>query len=79
MMSQVPAAVTFGTSGNLAMFWGFVRVMLIYVGPFLFIWIALELVGWVTHIVRGTYGVDNDKDDRIRRADYERERRDRID
>lgn len=65
------------TGDNLAMFWGFVRWFLILVAPLLFIWIAVQLVGWIVTIVRGAYGVDEDEDDRIRRTEREqRERRD---
>lgn len=65
------------TADNLAMFWGFVRWFLILVAPLLFIWIAVQLVGWIVRIVRGAYGVDEDEDDRIRRTEREqRERRD---
>lgn len=64
------------TASNLTMFWGFVKWFLIIVAPLLFIWIALQLVDWIIHIVRGTYNVDDDQDDRIRRTEQERERRD---
>lgn len=74
----MPAPKTFMTPSNMAMFWGFVRWFLILVAPLLFIWIAINMVGWIVKIVRGAYSADDvEKDDRIRETEQNREKSER--
>lgn len=54
MISMVPPYQTFLDGENMGIFWEYVKWILFLVAPIVMIWVAIELVGRFTKVVKGT-------------------------
>lgn len=65
----LPPFVTILDGGNMNLFWGYVKWFLFLVAPLVMIWVAVELVGRFTRVVKTS--VEDEDEDYRRRSRYD--------
>lgn len=51
---------------NMGQFWEYLKFFMFFIAPVVMIWVAIQLVGWVVRMIRGTV---TEEDTRRRRYD----------
>lgn len=67
---DLPPFVTILDGKAMDQFWGYIKWFLFLVAPVVMIWVAIELVGWLAGVIRGTVE-DDDKPRRRHEEDDE--------